>query len=173
MVAHRTRRGCQGRRWAHRTTAGRSPDRERTDGCAGRPPLASRGDPRPALGGRYGDPRRALASPGDQASRHTVSEVGCSLIRCLVDAMPSTPHPVRWKWGRQSGRDRGLPANPSATASSAALIAAYTAWATAHAGWPLTATALGNQLRERGFAKVTLTDGRRAWRGVGIRDSAR
>ena len=120
-----------------------------------------------------GEPWRALASPGDQASRHTVSEVGCSLIRCLVDAMPSTPHPVRWKWGRQSGRDRGLPANPSATASSAALIAAYTAWATAHAGWPLTATALGSTLRERGFAKVTLTDGRRAWRGVGIRDSAR
>ena len=56
-----------------------------------------------------------MASPGDQASRHTFSEVGCSLIRCRVDAMPSTPHPVRWKWGRQSGRDRGLSANPSAT----------------------------------------------------------
>jgi len=114
-----------------------------------------------------------MASPGDQASRHTVSEVGCSLIRCRVDAMPSTPHPVRWKWGRQSGRDRGLPANPSATASSAALIAAYTAWATAHAGWPLTATAFGNQLRERGFAKFIQPDGRRAWRGVGVRGSAR
>ncbi|NBT25869.1 MAG: hypothetical protein EBT09_04825 [Actinobacteria bacterium] len=128
------------------------------------------------LGGRYGvngDPRRSLAIPGDQASRHTVSEVGCSLIRCRVDAMPSIPHPVRWQWGRQSGRDRGLPANPSATASSAALIAAYTAWATAHAGWPLTATAFGNQLRERGFAKFIQPDGRRAWRGVGVRGSAR
>lgn len=60
-----------------------------------------------------------------------------------------------------------------ATTSSADLIAAYSAWAAANAERPLTATALGTQLRERGFERFTLPNGRRAWRGVGIQGSVK